>query len=116
MKFFFDRCISQRIARMVGAFEPVHTVSHHDEFREFTHTTPDVEWIETISKDDPRWIVISGDGRILKNKVERSALDHAGLTFFCMNKAWMSTKIYEYAWKFMKIWPEILESAEHSKH
>jgi hypothetical protein len=116
MKFFFDRCVPRRIALMVNGFEPEHTIRHHDDYEGLTPTTTDVEWMQTISQDDPTWIVLSGDGRILKNKVERSVLEGAGLTFFCLNKAWMSIKIYEYAWKFMKVWPEILESAQHSKH
>jgi hypothetical protein len=100
---------------MVNAFETEQTVRHHDEDTRFMPTTPDVERIATLGGDDPPWIVVSGDGRILKNKVERSALLATPLTFFCMAKPWLHTKIHEYAWKFMKVWPEIVENAKHSK-
>ena len=115
MRFFFDRCISIRIARMVSGFESNHTVRHHDDDTRFGPTTQDTEWIEALANDGLSWIIVSGDGRILKNKVERAALEQTQLPFFCMAKAWMNMKIHEYAWKFMKVWPEIVEHAEHSK-
>ena len=73
--------------------------------------TPDVEWIKRIGADNPPWIVVSGDGRILKNKTERSALMEARLTFICLTRTWMHMKIYEQAWKFIKVWPDIVENA-----
>ena len=39
MTFFFDRCTSPRIARMVHAYEAVHTTRHHDDDARFTKTT-----------------------------------------------------------------------------
>ncbi len=112
MKFFFDRNMSVYLARMIGILERDHTVRHHDEDPRFTITTPDTEWISILATDRPTWVVISGDGRILRNKAERSALRDAKLTFFCMSKQWMNTPIYEYAWKFIKVWPDILENAK----
>jgi hypothetical protein len=112
MRFFFDRNMSPRIARMVDAFEREHTARAHDDDPRFTSTIPDVEWIQTLGADDPPWIVISGDGRILRNKVELRALKEARLTFFCMTKQWMHMGIYEYAWKFLRVWPEIVENAK----
>jgi hypothetical protein len=78
--------MSPRIARMVDAFEREHTARAHDDDPRFTPTTPDVEWIQALGADDPPWIVISGDGRILRNKAELRALKEARLTFFCMTK------------------------------
>jgi hypothetical protein len=44
MRFFFDRCISERIARMVRGYETAaHTIRHFDEDNRFTKTTKDVE-------------------------------------------------------------------------
>ncbi len=57
-------------------------------------------------------MVISGDGRILKNKAERSALRDAKLSFFCLSKQWMNLPKYEFAWKFVKVWPDILENTK----
>lgn len=110
MNFFFDRCMSPRLARMVDEFEEYHTTRHHDS--RFENDTPDVEWLAALAADDEPWIVISGDGRILRNKVERQALREAGLTFFCMGSSWSHMRIHEYAWKFIKVWPEIVRNAK----
>ncbi len=93
MRFFFDRNMPPQLARMVDALEREHTArSYYDDDR-FTDTTPDIEWITGLAADDPPWIVISGDERILKNKTELSALREAKLTFFCLSKQWMYMKI-----------------------
>jgi PIN like domain len=115
MRFFFDRNMSIRIARMVHAYESDHTVRHHDEDARFHPRTTDEEWITALGKDEPPWVVLSGDGRILTNKVMRARVQQAGLIFFYMASPWMKMKIHEYAWKFMRIWPVIVDAAQHSK-
>jgi PIN like domain len=112
MRFFFDRNMPPQLARMVNAFEREHRAqSYYDDDR-FGDRTPDVEWIKVLAVDDPPWIIISGDGRILRNKTELSALREARLTFFCLSRTWMHMKIHEQAWKFIKVWPEIVENAK----
>lgn len=112
MKFFFDRNMPPQLARMVDALEREHTArSYYDDDR-FDDKTPDITWIKVLAADDPPWVVISGDGRILKNKGELSALKEARLMFFCLSRQWMHMKIYEQAWKFIKVWPDILENAK----
>jgi hypothetical protein len=100
------------LARMIGIYERGHTVVHHDDVGRFHPTTTDIEWIRSLAADDPPWIILSGDGRILRNKSERAALEEARLTFFCMAKAWAHMSIHEYTWKFTKIWPEIVKLSE----
>jgi len=113
MRFFFDRCAPIAIARMVRAIEgTATTIRHHDEESRFNPKTADTEWMKKLGEDgEPPWIVISGDGRILKNRAERAVLDEVGLPFFCLDKPWPNTPIYEYAWKFMKVWPKIVDTA-----
>jgi hypothetical protein len=115
MRFFFDRCVPIAIARMIAGLELGNMViRHHDEDERFSPLTKDVEWITTLAADgDPTWFVVSGDGRILKNKVEKQALRETGLPFFCLVRPWPETPINEYAWKFVKVWPTILEAARH---
>jgi hypothetical protein len=67
MRFFFDRCMSIRLARMVNVYEVEHSVRHHDEDTRFTPATRDIEWIEKL------------------------------------------------AWKFLRVWPEIVANAATSK-
>ena len=114
MRFFFDRCAPIAFARMVRGFEgDAHLVRHHDEDSRFTTTTPDEQWIASLSTEgEPYWIVISGDGRILKNKAQRAVLDEARLPFFYLARPWINLPIREQAWKFMKVWPSIVDHAE----
>ena len=112
MRFFFDRNMSPYLARMVDIYERGHTVIHHDDDGRFGPTTTDIEWIKALAADDPPWIVLSGDGRILRNKAESAALEEARLTFFCMSKTWSHMPIHEYTWKFLKLWPEIVEGSK----
>ena len=112
MRFFFDRNMAPQLARMVDVLEREHIArSYYDDDR-FQETTPDVEWIRALAADDPPWIIISGDGRILRNKTELSALKEARLTFFCLSRTWMHMSLYEQAWKFIKTWPQIVENAQ----
>jgi hypothetical protein len=91
MRFFFDRNMPPQLARMVDALEREHTGRSYDDDDRFTDTTPDVDWIKALAADDPPWVIVSGDGRILKNKAELSALkeakERAGNNFpICSNK------------------------------
>src|SRR5262249_49915086 len=92
------------------------TVRHHDDDSRFCQTTTDVEWITALASDKMNWVVVSGDGRILKNKAEKAALLEAKLKFFCLSKQWMSTPFAEMAWKFLKVWPDIVEHATYSRN
>ncbi|HKI33466.1 MAG TPA: hypothetical protein VKA46_16545 [Gemmataceae bacterium] len=117
MRIFFDRCAAVALARMVRGFEGSKVlIRHHDEDGRFTTTTADEVWISTLAADgDPLWLVISGDGRILRNKAQRAVLDGAKLPFFYLAKGWINRPIHEQAWKFMKVWPEILARARQGK-
>jgi hypothetical protein len=115
MNFFFDRCLPIRLARMIGVYEVKHIVRHLDDDPRFHEQTGDVEWMRVLSKDDPPWIVISADLGILRNRVERAVLREANLTFFCLKKQWMKTmEFYERAWRFLKLWPEIISKSDQN--
>ena len=118
MRYFFDRSAPIGLAKMVRAIdEKRFKIVHHDEDGRFSETTTDIEWMQAIAADgSPNWIVISGDGHILKNKVERQVLEETKLVFFCLDGPWQEMPIHEQAWKFMKVWPKITETAKTSKH
>jgi hypothetical protein len=117
MRFFFDRSSPLKIARMVAAISsPEHTIIHLDDDKRFTPTTADVDWLKTLHDDGPpAWIVVSGDGDILRNKVERQVLDDPGLRYFCLSKGWPNMPMKTYAWRFMKVWYDIIEAAKSPK-
>lgn len=106
MIFFTDECFMYKANRLVEAFD------RENEIRplldHFERGTPDVVWIPTIAKWTPKPVVICGDGRILKNKVERQVLKEAGLTFICLSSGWTNLEWPVFAWKIIKVWPRIV--------
>ena len=113
MRFFFDRCISIKLCRMVAILETgKHQLTHHDEDSRFTQNTKDFEWIEVISREPERPVVISGDCRILIKPDEVTALQKSALTYVFLADHWTRFNVYEMAWKFLKVWPEILKETK----
>lgn len=86
MIFFTDECFMYKANKLVEAFD------RENEIRplldHFPAGTPDVEWIPAIAAWDPKPVVVCGDGRILKNKVERQVLKDAGLDLYLFSE-WM---------------------------
>ncbi len=116
MRFFFDRNLSFRLARMLDAFELDHTVRHHDD--RFEKHTADVEWIAALHADlaegEP-WIVVSGDARMLQRERERVAIRDSDLTFFTLAKGWLNIPLEVQAWQLVRIWPSIVAEARQQR-
>ena len=79
--FFIDhslggKLIAQRL-RDLGA--RVETLADH-----FPINTPDVDWLKAVG--DKGWIVLSKDGRIRRDSVERTALRVAGVRAFFLTQ------------------------------
>jgi len=90
MRFFFDRNSCVRTARMLAVYEGRggHAVRHHDDDPRFSATSPDVEIIQTLYNEDPEWVFVGGDGKILRNKVELSVLAECELTYLIFSHNW----------------------------
>ena len=98
------------ILRAIDILDRENEVRHHDQDPRFNERTTDIEWVSVLGKDVPTWVVLSGDGAILKNRAELKALKEAKLTYFCMSNRWSKMKTSEYAWRLIKIWPDIRQS------
>ena len=57
MKFFFDRCISVHIARMMGHFDRKNMVVHQDDDSRFVDNDEDRNLIDTVSNDEPQPVI-----------------------------------------------------------
>lgn len=113
MNFFFDRCVPIALARMVAALETkLHHVVHHDNDERFHSKTTDVEWMQAIGGDQPKPIVISGDGKILKRPDEVNTLREQRLTFFLLGEDFEEMPARVQAWKFLKSWESIVDICE----
>jgi hypothetical protein len=113
MNFFFDRCMPRRLAHMIDVYDIEHTVRHHDDDPRFHERTEDVDWMRALAEDDPPWVVVSGDLGIIRNSAEREVLREVNLTFFYLTKQWTKNlSFHEFAWRFLKVWPEIVKNAD----
>jgi len=113
MIFLIDENISWRLARMLDQFDQEHEVRALRDY--FEAGTPDIEWMKVFAsrKGDP--VAVAGDGRILKNKVERQALKECALMFVCLAPGWMKLPWEVFAWKMVKAWPDIVRNANDAR-
>jgi len=113
VRLFFDNNLSPRIARGLHALtQPDHQVVHLKE--RFAANTPDVVWMRALAGEEG-WIIVSGDLQIRKNPHEIRAWQEAGHTTFFLKKSWMDLTFWEQAWKFAKVFPDLLETAKRAK-
>jgi len=54
VKFFFDRCISVHIARMLSHFDRENNIVHQDDDARFQADSPDAEIINTLAAEIPK--------------------------------------------------------------
>ena len=113
MNFFFYRCVPIKLCDIVKAAEGTRqTIAYHDDH--FPKETADTVWVRAVGKWAKPPVVISGDSRILVRPDEANALKEQNLTFFCLEKGWMQTDFWEVAWRFLKVWPEIVQIANRT--
>jgi hypothetical protein len=109
MIFFTDECFMYRANALLEAFDrenQIRALLDH-----FDRGTPDVVWIQKVAEWSPKPIIVCGDARILRNKVERNVLREAQLTFVCLSSGWTNLPWDVFAWKIIKVWPTIVQTA-----
>ena len=114
MIFFFDENIIEHVARMLAAFDREHEMRHA--LDHFDRGTPDTEWIPVVASWNGDPVAVCADGRILKNKVERQVLKESGLMFVYMASGWTNTPWPDYAWKIVKVWPQIVRNVRQARY
>lgn len=114
MIFFTDENISFRAAYMLDQFYDEHAVwAFLDHFKA---GTPDPEWLAKVASWEEVPVVIAGDGRILKNKVERQVLKGSGLRFVYLAPGWTNLVWPAFAWRIVKVWPDIVRKVEQARY
>lgn len=111
IKSFFDRNTCVRTAKILQVYEGSrgHIVRHHDDDHRFTQTSQDVDIMSTLHNEDPEWVFVGGDGKILRNASESAVLGDCDLTYIFLNSTWCNKRIEETCWMFVKAWPRILK-------
>lgn len=110
MRFLLDNCMPKPASDMLSVFDQRNSISAIRDH--FDPAIKDAEWIPRVAAWDEPPFVLSGDGRILRNAVERQVLKQSGLTFFLMSNSWASERWESYAWRLIKVWPRIVEEAK----
>ncbi|MBI1353439.1 MAG: hypothetical protein GC160_03770 [Acidobacteria bacterium] len=108
MTFFVDENVSPKLAQILDIFDQRNEVRHLLDY--FEAGTPDIEWLQGLGRWSPKPAVVCGDGRILRNAVERAALLESELTFVCLAPGWMKTRFEDQAWKLLKAWPNVAQN------
>ena len=109
MRFFFDNCLSPRLAQALNILDEKHKVTHLR--KKFREDVDDPEWIRVLS-DEGNWVVVSSDARILRNPQNREAWRQSRLTGFFFKKGWANFRMWEQTWRAVRWWPEITKQAE----
>ncbi len=106
MTFLADENVTIHAVRVLDAFDLKNEVRHLTQM--FDPGVPDTEWIRAVAEWDELPVILSGDGRILRNRAERAVLRSSNLTFVYLAKGWMNTPWNNYAWKIVRAWPGVV--------
>jgi hypothetical protein len=100
-----DENLSPALAKALNAlFAGEHTVIHLRD--KFGHGVADVDWIKSLS-DEGSWVVISGDRRITKNRVEAEAFRRSNLVGFFLSKGLYKSRVTKQMERLLALWETI---------
>lgn len=108
MRFFFDNCLSDHLARAIEILERNHEIVHLR--AKFVPDVDDVTWISALGSEGD-WVIVSGDQRISRSKEERRAWHESGLTAFFFGKGYASKGFWRQVQIFVQWWPKITQEA-----
>ena len=116
MIFFADECISKNAAYMLDIFERQHQVRACLDY--FDKGTPDIDWMQAIASwnKTETTVAVCGDGRILKNKVQKRVLKECELMFVYLAPGWTNLQWSVFGWKIVKVWPDIVKNVEQARY
>ncbi|KXV27987.1 PIN-like domain-containing protein [Gluconobacter japonicus] len=108
MKVFFDNCTSPVLAETLNGFlhHRNHSATHIRDLPCGRHAS-DVEWMSFLQNESNDWIVITGDGRIQKNRAERVVFRQAKLRGFVLAPGYQKTPVHQIASNLIWRWPDI---------
>ena len=109
MKILFDNCTSPILASTLNGFISAHDhVAIHIRDAPCGRNATDEQWIAMLGAEQiQRWIVVTGDGRLSRNKPERIAFRSAGLFGFVLAPAYQKTPLHQVASFLLWRWPEM---------
>lgn len=109
MKVLIDEHLPPALARALSAlFAGEHEIVHLRE--KFGPRVKDIEWIEALNRDG-RWVIISADRRITRNRSEYHAFRNSKLIGFFMSRSLYKSKITKQAERLLALWEGITDLA-----
>jgi hypothetical protein len=102
-------CRRPWLRRFLPFFVGKHEVIHLKQ--KFGSAVKDTEWISSLSADG-RWVIISGDRRITKNKAEQQAFKGSKLVGFFLAPGLQKAKLTKQMERLMALWETIEKQAE----
>ena len=109
MKCLFDNNLPPKLAKTLNYLEGDEGISVIHIKEKFPSDTPDVEWINKLSKEGD-WFIITKDNQIRKKSHERKAWQESHIPIVFLQKSWTNHGLWEMAWRFIKYWPELKEN------
>lgn len=105
MKVLFDNNLTPKMARALAElFKGEHSIFALRD--RFPANPSDLEWIQELGKDD-RWVVISGDRRITKNRAEYQAFRSSKLIGFFLSRGLYKSKVTKQLERILAQWESI---------
>jgi predicted nuclease of predicted toxin-antitoxin system len=105
VKVIIDENLPPALAKALDAlFAGEHEVVHLR--AKFGPSVSDVEWISQLSAEG-RWVVISGDARITRNRAERAAFRNSRLIGFFLAAALNKSKTTKQMQRLLERWDDI---------
>ncbi|MCX5496347.1 hypothetical protein OSH11_16690 [Kaistia dalseonensis] len=105
MKVLLDENLSPALAKALDAlFAGRHEIRHLRE--KFGPSVADVTWINELSADG-RWIVISGDRKITRNRAEYHTFRNSQLIGFFLSSGLHKAKVTKQMERILALWDAI---------
>ncbi len=109
MKVLVDENLSPALARALAAlFAGEHEVVHIR--ARYGAGVTDTRWIPELSREG-RWIVISGDRRITRNRAEYAAFRASQMVGFFLSKSLQKAPVVKQMERLLALWPVIESQA-----
>jgi hypothetical protein len=110
VKVLVDENLSPALARALNElFAGDHDVIHLR--ARFGSKVKDVEWISTLSAEG-RWIVVSGDRRITRNRTEYAAFRNSRLVGFFLSKGLYKSSVFKQMERILALWSAIEKQSD----
>jgi len=74
--------------------------------------SPDEQWLRLMKSSPEVWMIVTGDGRILRNAALRAAIRAAKLHGIVLAPAYQKTQLHQVASVLIWKWPELLQVSE----